>query len=71
MSTEYYPAYWIEMAKRAYVDGHDEAMGVIDRIVRMNPDRPVDNGCFFDIRWFWEYWMGHRFDKDAVPADLR
>ena len=69
--SEYYPAYWIEMAKRAYVDGHDEALAVIDRAVRMNPDKPVSSGCFYDIRWFWEYWNSHSLSKDAVPEDLR
>ena len=71
MSDACYPAYWIELAKRAYADGYDKALDVIDRAVRMNPDKPVDDGCFFDIRWFWEYWQEHRWDKDAVPADLR
>lgn len=71
MSGNYYPAYWIEFAKRAYTDGHDSALQVIDRALRMNPDRPVDDGCFFDIRWFWDYWQDHRRDVDAVPADMR
>jgi hypothetical protein len=70
MSDAYYPAYWIELAKRAYSDGYDQALSVIDRAVRLNPDKPASVRLFYDIRWFFEYWNDHRFDRGAVPADL-
>lgn len=67
---DHYPAYWIEMAKHAYVAGHDEALSVIDKALRLNPDKPYDSGFFYP-GWFFEYYLQHRFDKDAAPADLR
>ena len=70
MSDGHYPAYWIEMAKRAYTDGCDEALSVIDRALRLNPDRPYDSGYFYP-GWFFEYYLQHRFDEDAVPGGLR
>ncbi len=52
VSDSCYPAYWIEMAKRAYADGYDKALEVIDRAVRMNPDRHLTTSSMTAAMWF-------------------